>query len=287
MSRTEPLADDAGLHLLAEHLCSALADGDLEPSILRVELTDDGFELGTLPLDGAHPADLLLGHRAAPGVHAFGVASTGRAFGLDHRDDADRPATPIAMVTILSRTDEFASAVSGLDDVPSPPGRPEGQLIDLLARVLDVPTPPPPASASAFWGADWLAALARHPVPTTFDQALARHPAMQLLAGQHRQDDRRDVIAAFHRVCTWTRLRSIAATKGWEGAGLSASDAAWLDDGSFARLLLGRCAPLPSLRAAALDPMPASVALEVSRFLDALAVPVRMWPDVGTVASCA
>lgn len=286
MSRTEPLADDAGLHLLAEHLCSALAADELEPSLIRVVCSGAGFELGTLPLDGDHPSQLLFGHRAEPDVHAFGVASRGRAYHLGARAEADREAAPVAMVTIVSRTDELATAVRGIDPIPAGIERPEGQLVDLLTRVLDRPTPPPPQEASGFWAAEWLSALARHPEPNSLEEALVRHPAMQLLAGHHDDADRVELISAFHRVCTWSRLRTIAETSGWQGAGISQADAAWLDDGSFARHLLARCPPLPELRAAALDPLPDDVARPVSALLDELGVPTRLWPDVATAAPC-
>ncbi len=285
-----PLAADASLHLLADHLADGLESGDLEPALVHVAGIDgDGFDLGVKPLDGDHPTSHLLGFTAPDDWHAVGLLTHGWAYHLRDREvpPAARPRTRVHVVALLSRTGEVAHRTRFAGDEVlsrSLDGEdPMGEQIDLLRRVLGLETAPPPADASVYWAIDWLATLLdaeprdlRH-----WHEATAAHPAMRLLEHDGVPDDAdfSDVVTAFHRVCTWPRLRQLTAIGSFRVPELGADDAAWLDDGAFARFVLNRCPSLAGLRQLVADRLPAIVGHQVLATLDELGVPAAAWPD--------
>jgi hypothetical protein len=282
----EPVATDASLHLLADHLADALAAGELGPCLLHVGATDpEGFDLGVLPLDG-HPTGTLLGLRAPDEWHAVGLATSGWAYHVSERGDPGRRRHRVHVVSLVSRSGEHAHRTTAedpelrkrLDGEP-----PVGEQVDLLRRALGLPTDPPPVDASAYWSIQWLAALAAAEPPAgTLPEAIEAHPALQLLRHGTQGDDSdvADVIAAFHRVLTWSRLRQLAMDGRFDIPELTTDDAAWLDDGAFARFVLNRCAPLHLLRRRLPQHVPESVAMGVLGLLDELDVPASAWPDL-------
>jgi len=283
----DPLAADASLHLLADHLAEALAGGELVPCLLHVGGPDgDGFDLGVLPLDGRHPTDLLLGATAPPDRHAIGIATSGWAYHVADRGDPSGRRHRVHVVSLVSRTGEHAHRTRaddpGLARRLDGSGAPEGEQVDLLRRALDLPTDPPPVDASAYWTIQWLADLEAGGPVRSVEAALDLHPAMRLLRhGVRGADaDAADVIAAFHRVLTWPRLRDLAARGRFEVPELSPADAAWLDDGAFARFVLNRCPPLHLLRHRVAEGLPDDVVGAVDELLRSLAVPSTAWPDI-------
>lgn len=285
----DPLAADASLHLLADHLADALVSGDIEPCLLHVGAVDGtGFDLGVLPLEGRHPTDVLLGTCAPQEWHAVGLATRGWAYHVSERDDPGRHQHRVHVVTLLSRSGELAHrvAVAGDDELRArlSDEAPTGEQVDLLRRVLDLPTDPPPCDASAYWSTEWLAALVADDDVPSLTAAIARHPAMRLIqrAGEDPMSDKEaaDVLAAFHRVATWERLRALAADGIFTVPDLDPEEARWLDDGAFARFLLSRCPPLALLRARLAVHLPAAAAEAVLDLLDDLGVPDTTWPDL-------
>lgn len=283
----DPVAADASLHLLADHLADALHAGELAPCVLHVGDADAaGFELGVGPLDGAHPTDVLLGLTAPPHWHAVGIASSGWAHHVSERGDPGRRRHRVHVVSLLSRTGEHAHRTTS--DDPELAGRlgreaPVGEQVDLLRRVLGLPTDPPPVDASAYWSIQWLAGLVSADPPVTdVAGAMELHPALRLLRHGSRGDDAdvEDVLAAFHRVLGWGRLRELASQGRYEATDLAPADAAWLDEGAFARFVLNRCAPLHVLRARLATHVPHPVARAVVEVLDRLEVPASAWPDL-------
>jgi len=283
----DTLAADASLHLLADHLAEALADGELVPCLLHVGGPDgDGFDLGILPLEGRHPTELLLGSLAPPDRHAVGIATSGWAYHVSERGDPARRRQRVHVVSLVSRSGEHAHRTHADDpDLRrslAGGGTPEGEQVDLLRRALGLPTEPPPVDASAYWTIQWLADLAAADVTPTLQDALDRHPAMRLLRhGVRGADvDAGDVIAAFHRVLTWPRMRDLASRGRLEVPELAPADAAWLDDGAFARFVLNRCPPLHLLRHGASERLPAAVVEGIETLLATLDVPACAWPDL-------
>ena len=284
----EPLAADASLHLLADHLTEALAAGELAPCLLHVGGPDvDGFDLGVLPLDGRHPTELLLGTTAPPEWHAVGMATSGWAYHVTDRADPQRRRHRVHVVSLVSRTGEHAHRTHAEDEEISAAlergEAPEGEQVDLLRRALGLPTAPPPVEASAYWTIQWLTELTSGPPAETVQAAIDRHPAVRLLSHGVRGDDHEvgDVIAAFHRVLTWSRLRALAAVDRFEVPELAPSQAAWLDDGAFARFVLNRCPPLHVVRARLRNQAAWPVAAAVDELLERLDVPDFAWPDIG------
>lgn len=288
----DPLAADASLHLLADHLVDAIANGDLSPCLIHVGSPDgDGFDLGVLPLDGSHPTELLLGSTAPAEWHAVGIATSGWAYHVADRDDPRRRRHRVHVVSLVSRSGEHAHRTRaddptiGLDLAAG--GTPEGEQVDLLRRCLGLPTAPPPVDASAYWTIQWFTdLLSGEPAPTLPD-ALDRHPAVHLLRHDvcGRDHDVEDVIGAFHRVLTWSRLRALAAEGRFEVPELAPSQAAWLDDGAFARFVLNRCPALHLLRSRLVRHLGPTVAAGVEQALERLGVPDAAWPDTGRSAA--
>jgi hypothetical protein len=283
----DPVVADASLHLLADHLAEALAEGELSPCLLHVGgIGADGFDLGVLPLDGQHPTGLLLGHRAPDDWHAVGMATSGWAYHAAERADPGRRRHRVHLATLVSRTGEHAHRIRCDDpelEAQLAADAPGGEQVDLLRRSLGLPTDPPPCLPSTYWTVQWLAALVEpgHAIGS-FADAIDRHPAMRLLRSgvPHGDDDAVDVLAAFHRVLTWERMRSLAAAGRFPVPELEPDDAEWLDEGAFARFLLNRCPPLAVLRARLDDHLPPGVADAVDDILDELDVPDCSWPDL-------
>lgn len=281
------LATDASLHLLADHLTEALTDGELEPCMLHVATPDaDGFDLGVKPLDGLHPTDVLLGTTAPDDWHAVGIATRGWAYHVAERGDPARRRHRVHVVTLLSRTGEHAHRVRADDeDLEEALGEeaPGGEQVDLLRRVLGLPTDPPPCDPSTYWSIEWLSALVQtdQPIETLAD-AIGLHPVTQLLrrGTSIGEPDLVDVLTAFHRVLTWGRMRELASLGRFTVPELDPEDASWLDDGAFARYVLNRCPPLHLLKGRLDAHCSPEVAEDVLDLLDDLGVPDTTWPDL-------
>lgn len=281
------LATDASLHLLADHLTDALATGELEPCLLHVAAPDvDGFDLGVQPLDGLHPTDALLGTIAPAEWHAVGIATHGWAYHVAERGDPARGRHRVHVVTLLSRSGEHVHRARADDeDLEEALGgeAPSGEQVDLLRRVLGLPTDPPPCDPSTYWSIEWLSAIvgADQPIETLSD-AVVLHPVTELL----RRDtsiggaDLVDVLTAFHRVLTWGRMRELATLDRFSAPDLGPEGAAWLDDGAFARFLLNRCPPLHLLKRRLDAHCSPEAAEDVLDLLDDLGVPDTTWPDL-------
>lgn len=281
------LVTDASLHLLAEHLTEALAVGDVEPCLLHVATPDsDGFDLGVAPLEGRHPTDALLGQTAPQDWHAVGIATHGWAYHVAERGNPDRRRHRVHVVTLLSRSGEHAHRThaddADLRDLLAAE-LPSGEQVDLLRRVLGLPTDPPPCDSSAYWSIEWLTTLLRaEDPPQTLAEAITLHPVETLLlpGTSIRHADLLDVVTAFHRVMSWARMRELASLGRFAVPQLTAEDAAWLDDGSFARFVLNRCPPLDLLRSRLGAHLSPDAADDVLDLLDDLGVPETTWPDL-------
>lgn len=285
-SLPDPLATDASLHLICDHLARALAQGDIEPALIHVAGVDErGFDLGLRPLDGAHPTGLLLSTTAPDDWHAAGVVTSGWAYHRDPTSSSSRIRHRIHLATLVSRTGEIAHTVEGLDDVdldpPTLSGQPpEGEQVDLLRRSLGLPTPPAPCDASVFWVIRWLGTIADQR-PDRWTDVLEAHPAMALLENTSSltRADTLELIGAFHRVCSWSRLRTLTSTGVLAVPELRADDASWLDEGSFARFVLNRSPSLQMARAEVASVLGPRLADRLERTLDGLGIPRRAWPD--------
>lgn len=215
---------------LAEFAHDELRHG---PETVIAALSDDSeVHLGLWSPPGAD-ADLvtaLVGWTAPEGVQLIGVADDGEG----HR-----------RTTILDRAGRVVT-VDGDGSVP----RPTSVLIaDLLARVFELPTPPPPVSVATWFDLRWLDRLAEAvfaaEVSLDIADLLALHPL-------HRPEidspeALRGLVEDTARRCSWATLRACSDDSPSErshppgGTVLAGRD--WFDDGSFARQLLARLAP--------------------------------------------
>lgn len=229
--RGDVLADVAAL------LGRAAVDGSVDAAV-GVRLLDDGVELHLRPTPpGGHPVDALLGFDAPPDWAAVGLVGGGRARVLDHAGAAAEP----VLVVHLQHRDGACTSLVGPTAGPLQPvtGPAQGRMVDLCRRSLGLPTDPPPSSTLRWWAGAWVDALCGEPALELAREAdvVTLFPgwapsAVRTLDGLVRcgQD-------LAHRR-PWSAMRRAAATGRCCAPGLTPSDAAWLDDGSFARWVL-------------------------------------------------
>lgn len=231
--------------------------------LVSIEPTDDdlGADVAFHVLEeGQHPLDLLLGFDAPASWSALGVVCFGwaaPAVGLDadrHTSDVRPSRHPercrVRVVTLVDRAGrEWATATMEDGTVVDEPGA--GTVTDALRRCLKLPTAPPPVGTAELFAALWLGDLAATGRSQSWAEVALRHPAMQLLGRDGHRPQPEELIGAgraLHRALTWERLRSRAATGRLDaGVELDPAVAAWMDDGMFARWVLGGLPPLPVL----------------------------------------
>jgi hypothetical protein len=197
--------------------------------LLAVEGTPEGdeVELHLRELAGAHPVDEVLGFRAPPSWTAMGAVTYGWAAPLDGPDGrlqrpSRHPDRCRARVTsVVDRTGREVVTTSLADGrVIDEPG--VSVLADALRRCLGAPTAAPP------------------PLRELVDVLWTEAVLAAVDAGGIRRWD--DVLALRPRPTSWSHLRRVAR----DAPGFGAL-AEWMDDGMFARWLLGGHRPLPAL----------------------------------------
>jgi len=225
---------------------------------LAIHVAGD-LELGLLPLGpGAHPFSVLAGSVAPAEWSAFGL----RVAGTGHLLDEGRSERMVSTF-LLSRTGEEVSLLRRGHDLRRPPGPAQGTLPDLCRRVLGLPTAAPVASTALCFALAWLDELvvrwgdpsSRAPLGGPFADLAALHPAAR---GDRSLRTPEDLVAVgrAHAVrWPWARLRAEPSALPVPGGPLPADIAAWMDDGFFARWVLGAY------------PDPASLARDVSGLL--------------------
>lgn len=286
----DALASDASLHLIVEDILDHLVDDAFPSCLLSLGIDASGdVSLGMRPLDGVHPARLLVGFTAPAEWHAIGVASRGWAFPVAQRADEDRVRSRVCVVTMVSRSGEVAhrSWIEPNDHIDlatqsaMTAAAPSGEQMDLLRRSIGLATEPPPCDPAVYWAVEWLAGLLVDP-PTKWTDIVDAHPANTLLASSGEPRGPADFVAVastFARVCDWTRLRQLAAGGRVTLPEMDATDAAWLDEGSFARYVLNRCPPLEDLRARVRAQIGPELGAQLDDTLARLDIPMRAWPD--------
>jgi hypothetical protein len=226
--------------------------GTPHATLVRVRPGPTRAEVGLCALpEGVHPTDALVGHVVPPDWVASGVIAPARARALDRPGDTG---TATTVVMLVGRDGHVTSHAVGVDGVEAGGEPPVGRIPELLRRTLGLPTEPPERPAAEWWRAYWLDALVSaaadepgrvpdpdRPLTSTLPPAL-----VQALV---------DEPELCHEV-GWPRLRALAAApEAPDEAGPAAvraaivafvdpATAAWLDDGSFARWLIGA---LPSV----------------------------------------
>lgn len=261
---TVPLPVD-GLAALAEVVEHRLdLEGEPPPLLLRVRVVADEVELGWLPLGhGRHPVDELLCTEAPPGWCAVGVAAPGRARPVD---DPSVPPVAVRTVHLVGRDGAWASrwGPPGRSEAaaggPDHPDRPVGRVDDVCRRALGLPTGAPPASTALLWSSQWLDAVVDlalgspgGPPGAGWAAVASLHPAVRALHADGPADlPTPAALAGLARRLSswrcWSGLRRACAAGTWADAPVEPEVAAWLDDGAFARWVLGAYPELDDLR---------------------------------------
>jgi hypothetical protein len=235
---------------LARHVAE-VHRGTSRAALLRVRPSPSGVKVGQLALpEGVHPSVALVGHVVPPAWAASGIVAPARARPTDGSDPAPTPTTVVVLVGRDGHVASHATDVDGVGDDDAPVGR----LPDLLRRSLGLPTPAAGVPVAEWWQACWLdslvAAAAAEPggdvvpalpltgtMPVALVQALVDEPDLCTEAG-------------------WARVRQLAAApeppadpgpaavRATVAPFVTPAEAAWFDDGSFARWVLGS---LPSV----------------------------------------
>jgi hypothetical protein len=245
---------DLPLDLLIDRIEGGL--GDDGGFLVTLRGTRTGVELGLRPLGDEHPVDALLGYRAPAKVDALGVAVSGTARhlgGPDHPSDARGQPLPTGRVRIMQLHARDGRSASRLRSLGADPPQvvdtvaADGDVADCIRRALELPTPPPPHPPVVWWAVDWLDALLDHACRDpgrrwTWGHVSALHP----LAGPLPPDSPSSLIAEVAgrgEGLDWSGLRLAAADAALDAAGppcpIGPDIAAWMDDGMFARWLLG------------------------------------------------
>ena len=214
-------------------ILDAANDGEPPPKLVRIELIDDDVQIGMKPLAEGSIADHLLGCVAPEEWVALGVMAGGWAGPMDGshlRPSAHPEGQRIRSVVLVGRDGETAGVTRFADGRTIDGAPPEGAAMDCLRRAMGLPTPPPSEPPSRLFTSVWLAAIAgaaRDRTPSW--------PAIMRLRPRLEDADE----------CTWESLRQAAVEGRWPAPDLTASEAEWLDEGSFARWVLGAFPPLP------------------------------------------
>ena len=265
----EPVALSDALPRLASALDEAAeaAGWGGRPSLVRVTAwpsrpVREGFDLGIRPLeDDRSVVEALSGFSAPSEWMAIGVVTEGTA---RHLVDTTSERRRVRCVHLVDRTGasastlrlqgEAASVFGGDDDH----GR--GRIDDACRRALELPTAPPTRSTIELWALVWLervlaarAADDGSGPPLRWSDIAARHPAVAVLVSDDEEWSEQaaeslvrlgTLLADVH---SWPVLRMACAAGEWPVDDVAPDVAAWLDDGSFSRWVLGGYPPIADL----------------------------------------
>jgi hypothetical protein len=238
---------DLPLDLLIDRIDGAL--GDDGGFLVTLRGKRSGLELGFRPLEGEHPVDALLGFRAPAEVDAFGVVVSGTARHLG--GSADMPSGRVRITQIHARDGRSASRLRSIGTDPPvvvDTVAADGDVADCVRRALDLPTPPPPHPPIVWWAIDWLDVLldqaCREPGRRwTWSHVSRLHPLAGGLLPPDSPSSLVATVAERSEGLEWSSLRLAAADPALATDGppcpIGPDLAAWMDDGMFARWLLG------------------------------------------------
>ena len=212
-------------------------------------------DLGLKPLEvGVHPFDELAGFVAPERWTVFGLRTTGTAHRLE---GPGREPRRVASTFLVDRRGREASVLRFDDEVVEGPGRATGTIPDVCRRVLGLATDPPPPTTEVLWSTMWVDRILerwaqpdrRRDLLSSFAQLAILHPAVHLPSPP-------DVLAVADPVSlarvarqhalatTWSGLRTAEEPLPLPHGALAPSIAGWMDDGLFARWVLGAYPPL-------------------------------------------
>lgn len=225
---------------------ASLLDEDPERGHVAFHATvEDGeVALGLRPLlPGVHPFQELAGLVAPGSWEVFGLRVHGTGH---HLEDGTRRRTTSTFA--VDRHGGEAALLRDGDRCTEPGPGAVGTIPDLCRRVLGQPTPPAPARTLLLFAVAWLDRLLeawgdplqRRGLMTSFAAAAALHPAVTGGAASPTDPSALAQLALDHAAAwPWARLRAEPGALVPPGGGLPPTITGWLDDGAYARWLLG------------------------------------------------
>jgi hypothetical protein len=217
-----------------------------------VGVKDDPLGQGDLGMWFVEDSCGFLGWEAPPECIAVGVVATGRAHVADTPVEARSPFSPgvvpdIRMCCLITRHGEVTWRMTLPDGRSFCDAPHDGRLLDCLKRCFALPTPLPPAGPGHLLSVFWLGAIIdedrRVGRRLTWREISQLHPVATIMSpGTGMCDapqDFSDYIRAAASTWSWETLRRRAVTDSWAAELVSPELAAWMDEGMFARWILG------------------------------------------------
>jgi hypothetical protein len=288
-----PPPPDLGLTALVDTADATLAAlGARAPAgaLLRVSAPDahPPGELAWFPIDPIHPLDLLLGFVAPAHWWALGVSSCGRQhpIGDDGRVMRSAGSPRVRITVLIDRSGGGAGLLRRGDERTDLPGPPDGTVADACRRALGLETAPPPPTTVGLWTRCWLDrvvdTLARSsgagsgPGPPTWRDLTRLHPAASATATRSSglglgpdANALADATRALADAWPWDRLRADPTVVDVPGPLPDPRVVAWMDDGMWARWLLGAFPALDDLLDAACSLLTPNLARAAKQVVEA------------------
>ncbi|HMG44877.1 MAG TPA: hypothetical protein VK611_26315 [Acidimicrobiales bacterium] len=233
----------------------ALLEHQPDGAILRV--TGDPPKLETLPLGGCHPLDVLLGLTAPTSWSGIGLHTRGRGYDVDDPRngppltrrtsfaDEVRAAVPVSVTLLIDRTGRGDGVLRDGSTVRRLPGLPEGAVGDSCRRALGLPTAAPPDSTVRLWLHVWLdrvveaAGSTRRRSRVSWDTVARLHPTGKGLPAAPTAPEVQEATREWADAWPWSRLRLDPECVDHGRPPLERAVTHWMDDGMFARWVLG------------------------------------------------
>lgn len=280
----EGWSDEAVARLLgttADALLEAVTDSG-RGVLVHLAETGGDINIGTLDLDGRHPAEVLVGTVAPEHWLAMGVATGGRAYSLDDpgrgRGGTSRR---IVSVVLVHRRGSVVSRLL-LDGEVSSSAPAYGVVLDCLQRALWLDTAAPAVPTGGLFATYWLESalhlVAEQGGQVSWPEVCSQHPAARLLDDDYRIASTGELVAAaaaLQRVCDWERLRWLVIEGSWEERTLTPTEAAWFDAGSFSRWVLTEHPPPDVLVGEIRHLAPPRIARQCFTALRRMGIPTR------------
>lgn len=216
---------------------------DGTPLVLVVDRT--GRVRGEAVVAG-HPVDAMYGRRAPSQAAMVGLRAPAS---VTRRDEG--PSWAGGVVHLVSRDGVSATAVRAEDGVTTvfgPDVDPQhGRVPDACRRLLDLATPPPQVTMTAFVFSSWLAVIHGR-LDDVFDwRTIVRlHPAAAALGDLPSAAGVAAATRELGESMDWERFRRVIAAVGGFPFGTDARTiAAWADAGMFSRWAMDELPPLP------------------------------------------
>jgi hypothetical protein len=227
----------------------------------------DDIELGMKDIDG-HPLDTLLGFTAPPEWQAIGVCCEGwmAPMASGKRPSESKGRMRMRTTALVSRASgEVVSGVrkAGEDFELMPGEAPIGMVPDALRRALGLPTPAPEVPI-AHWVAVMLFGL------------IVGDGGPHRRVGWSQLRHHLDTYEVLGRDGTWALLRKLAGKRSDLNLDLAPDVAAWMDDGMFARWVLGGLPSYDAMLNKARTACTPEAFRQVRRILREWGLPVRL-----------